>query len=384
MRMEEDRNINTEAAPVLEKRPVDREHVRILGRTFRAAGVLWLGYSASGIEFVTHARQVHADIAGITEMGDPSQQAYLAVITDGDEENARRIRVEKGMHTYSLCENEEGKQIRVRVVKLSEARNDKTGIACLRTDAEVYPSQGKDLKLLFIGDSLTAGYGVNVMMPQYAPYVFSTMDEDVRKAYPYLTANALDADFQMVCESGDGIISRCIDPGMDLPDTTDLIPFMYPYVDKHTEEIVRIVLSSRGGHYEEPGDTVPGPNGLSVYDPSEFVPDIIITNLGANDCTFTKGIARREEHFMKRYADFLRALSLDYPAARRLVTYGLTEKSLSQACREAAMLSDSAYLELPLQDPADGFGAAEHPSAETHRKTAALLTEKIRAMRGLA
>ena len=72
---------------------------------------------------------------------------------------------------------------------------------------------------------------------------------------------------------------------------------------------------------------------------------------------------------MQRYAQFLAALGRDYPGALKIAAYGLMEQSLAPAVREAAFLSDSLYLPLPVLDPADGLGGGQHPGALTHAKT---------------
>ena len=53
----------------------------------------------------------------------------------------------------------------------------------LDTDGNIKPTEPKERKLLFIGDSITAGYGVN---GEQSDTVFTTKTEDVTKAYPCL------------------------------------------------------------------------------------------------------------------------------------------------------------------------------------------------------
>ncbi len=345
-------------------------NVRIIGRVLRIAHTTWLGWSGSGIAFKTSASEVTADLVSITNSGSYADYAYLGLVLNDDIEHMQKIRVDRGTHTIELLHNPELHETKVQLLKLSESRNDKIGIAMIHADSPILPTRAKERKILFIGDSVTAGYGVDI--EDDGAYSFSTRDENVLHSYAAMTARALDADFQIVAGSGKGVISNSIDPSTDLPDTEGLIPALYPYVDRHAEEIIKIYLSAHGQN-ENARD-------LTVYDPGFFVPDVIVTFLGTNDSFFTKGIPTRMQHFTQRYSELLRALGRDYPGAQRLVIYGTMEQSLSEACYQAAGLSNSQYLQLPLQDPADGFGGGMHPSLRTQEKLAEAVTTRIRQM----
>lgn len=390
MDTEREREITENGAAVKEVRylPYDG-HFRLLGRTLDIADILWLGFSASGLEFFTDASSVRIETEGLTDTGDPAQYAWLAVIVNDDDENARRIRIERGTHVYTILEDPERTKKKITILKLTESKNDKVGIAAVLADGWVRPSKEKDFRILYLGDSLTAGYGTEVLTDHggFDDYVFRTDDVNVMKGYAFLTSRLLNADQMMICMSGSGVISKYVDPSSEIADTQDLIPELYPYTDKITEQIVRIILAARGNRKVAWNTRSSGTagsfaiaEGISAFDPASYVPDIIVSNLGTNDASFTRGINSRERYFEQRYYELLRALAKDYPNAARLVVYGMVEKSLSPSAKGAAFLSGSDYLELPLMDPADGYGAGGHPSALTHRKAAELLADKIREM----
>lgn len=352
-----------------EQFPVTTEHVRILGRTLRIGGALWLGWSGSGIEFTTDASLVTIRIQAITPTGAPSDVAYLGLILDGDEQSMQRIKVERGEHTYTLLSNFALRRHTVQLIKLSEARNDKVGLLSITADTPLVPTRESDRRILFIGDSITAGYGIDCEDPAHYDGL-TTAAENVVKAYAWQTARALGAACHIIAWSGSGIISQYIDQDSDLPVTEDLIPALYPYTDRSTEEIVKIYLSAHGK-----GEN---PRQHTVFDPQTFVPDTIVTYLGTNDASFTRGIPSRERYFTERYTQLLKALRADYPNARRVVLYGTMEQSLSESCAMAAHLTESDYLELPLMDPeTEGIGAAMHPSAMTQQRIAQILTRNI-------
>lgn len=349
--------------------PVTSEHVRILGRTIRIDDALWLGWSGSGIEFTTDASEVSMEILAVTPTGAPSDYAYLGIILDGDEEHMTRVRIERGQHSYTVLSNFALRRHTVLLVKLSEARHDKVGLVSITADTPLVPTRAADRRMLFIGDSITAGYGVDCEDPFHYDGM-TTAAENVTRAYAWRTARALGADCQIIAWSGNGIISQYIDPDTDLPVTEDLIPTLYPYTDRSTEQIVKIHMSAHGRMQDL--------QALTVYDPHEFVPDTVVTYLGTNDATFTKGIAARERYFTERYVQLLKALGADYPGARRIVLYGTMEQSLAEACAYAARLTDSDYLALPPMDPAtEGMGAVMHPSAIAQQRIADILVQNI-------
>lgn len=352
--------------------PMTAEYVRILGRTLRIDGMLWLGWSASGIAFTTQAAEAAVDILAVTATGDAADYAYLGVIVDGDDAHLRRIRIERGRHSYPILSDGAPGTHRIELIKLSEARNDKIGLVSVTADAPITPAETPAGRILFIGDSMSAGYGIDCADPAHYDGL-TTAAENVTRAYSWLTARALGADVQIIAWSGNGIISQTIDPDTDLPVTEDLMPALYPYVDRTTEEIVKIYLSAHGRSENL--------RELTVFDPRDFVPDVIVTYLGTNDASFTKGIPAREQHFMERYVELQRALQADYPDATRIVLYGSMEQSLALMCEMAAHVTDADYLQLPPIDPAtEGTGAGMHPSAIGHRNIAARLTARIREL----
>lgn len=349
--------------------PVTNEHVRILGRTLRIDNALWLGWSGSGIEFTSDAQEVTIEIMAITPTGAPEDYAYLGLIIDDDVDHLQRIRLERGQHTYTLLSNFALRRHKIQLIKLSEARNDKVGLISLTADTPLVPTRQPQRRILFVGDSITAGYGVDCADPAHYDGL-TTAVENVTKAYSWLTARALGADCQIIAWSGNGVISHYIDPDTDLPITEDLIPALYPYTDRATEQIVKIYMTAHGNRQNL--------TDLTVYDPHTFVPDTIVTFLGTNDATFTKGIPARERYYTERYTQFLKALRADYPNARCVVLYGTMEESLKEACAYAARLSGADYLELPPMNPeTEGVGAVMHPSLITHQHIADILVQNI-------
>ena len=144
---------------------------------------------------------------------------------------------------------------------------------------------------MFIGDSITAGYGVN---GEQSDTVFTTKTEDVTKAYPYLTAKEVSADPWYVCWSGGGIISRWIPPETELPLTDILMPELF-----------------------ETGKDL------------DFIPGLISINLGTNDASYTRDDEGRKEKFGARYLAFVRRISEVYPDTPNFITVWLDGENVT-------------------------------------------------------
>ena len=89
------------------------------------------------------------------------------------------------------------------------------------------PLPEKELKLEFIGESITCGYGID---DEDENHHFQTATEDATRAYAYKTAMALDADYSLVSYSGHGIISGYTENGQRLE--THKVPDVYEKLGK--------------------------------------------------------------------------------------------------------------------------------------------------------
>ena len=185
-------------------------------------------------------------------------------------------------------------------------------------------------EMLFIGDSLTAGYGVDGINGISA---FRTADEDVTKTYAYQAAEMLHADSRIVAYSGNGVLSRWIAPEQDTPYTKNILPEIFPYIQNE-------------------------------------VPDLIVCNLGTNDASYVRQIPSRERAFVEKYTDFIQQLKKVFADAKILLLYGLMEQTLCEKVQETAQRCGTEFLKLPLQNPVNGMGTDGHPGARTQQEIA--------------
>lgn len=314
------------------------ENMRMLGLVQENQGVCYLDWSASGFEFETDAQEIRVELEGQMSLPEDVYYAWIGVFVDGV--CFRKIRVERERKQYTLYESSSPEKVKIRILKLTEKQYDRIAVLAMYADGQCYPTDTPKCRILFIGDSITAGYGVD---GQDGISVFTTKEEDVTKTYAYKTADALEADCHIVAWSGNGVISRWIPPERELPDEDGLMPDIFPY-----------------GQVEQP--------------------DIVVSYLGTNDASYTRKIPSREELYAKRYSAFLNRIHTLCPKTPILLLCGLMENTLNQTVASVAEANGYEYLQFALQDVGDGIGTDGHPGPIVHRKAARLLVERLHKM----
>lgn len=341
------------------------DEVKKLGRTHAYDETLWLGLSGSGVEFSFTGKK-----AEITLRGDSTAQGTNNWARVGIWVNGTRVvdtQIDQARKTYTVFESETDETVIVRIVKLSEAAMSTVGIQRIAVDAErgIQPTPAKKHKIEIIGDSITCGYGID---DEHAEHSFSTATEDVTKAYSYQAVQALGADYSIVSYSGYGIISGYTDNDTKL--LTHLIP---DYYEKWAK--------SEG----KPGGTL---DPLSVaWDFTQFVPDLIIINLGTNDDSYTQNDLDRQTEFAAQYTEFLKTVRSRNAHAVILCVLGImgdrlypfVEQAVSQYI-EATGDSNATTLKLDVQRPEDGYAADYHPSRKTQSQAAEHLVRHIQKL----
>ena len=183
------------------------ENVRYIGRNLEQNGTAWLVQSGSAVEFTVNAKSAEVTITGDSGINNgPEYAPRYAVLIDG-EIIADEIMTDK-TRTIELFSGEASRTATVKVIHLSEANQGAVGVTGIKVDSDspspVVPTPEKDLRIEFIGDSITCAYGVEGASQNES---FKTTTENFMKSYAYLTAQKLDADYSAVCYSGHGIIS---------------------------------------------------------------------------------------------------------------------------------------------------------------------------------
>ena len=346
------------------------ETAKLVGRTYLNDDTLWAAFSGSGAEFTYTGKKLDITVIGdhAATAGNDENYARVAIYVDG--ERVIDDMLNEKEKTYTAFESDTAKSVDVQIIKLSECAMSTFGIKPIKlADGEkIEPAKAKDLKIEFIGDSITCGYGVD---DENKEHHFKTSTEDVTKAYAYKTAQALNADYSMVSISGYGIISGYTDDGKKKPEQT--IP---QYYDK------------LGFSYNKFADNLEVAS--LEWDFNNYKPDIVVINLGTNDMSYATNDTTRAE-FEEGYTEFLKQVRSHNPDAYIFCTYGVMGNTLLQniknVCDQYSAETGDAkvkFFTLPMQDEnINGIVADWHPSEKTHEICAEKVVRSIKETLGI-
>ncbi|MDE6665867.1 MAG: hypothetical protein K2K14_06735 [Ruminococcus sp.] len=338
---------------------VTEDNVKYTGRNYYDGKTAWLVQSGSAVEFTVNAKSAEVTIeCDYSVNNDEKYRPRYAVIVDG--EIILDEVVSEKTKTVELFSGTASRTAEVKIIHLSEANNGTIGVSEIKTvsnsPASVVPAEKKDLKIEFIGDSITCAYGVE---GQSAYENFTTATENFMKSYAYLTAEKLGADYSAVSYSGHGIISGYSNDGER--ETNSLVPKYYKNYGSLKD-------------YAKPWDFTADPN------------NVVVINLGTNDSSYIdKDFDERKQEFVDGYAEFLETVRECNPDAYIICTLGimgctdeypLIEQAVEIFKEKTGDEKITSY-QSPVQNSADGYGSDWHPSAVTQQKNAYILADKI-------
>ena len=252
----------------------------------------------------------------------------------------------------TLAENLKDTIHDVRITYAIEGYELKPVFRAFRIDGKLLPAESKpELKIEFIGNYITCGYGIEEENPENG---FTYDTENHTLTYAYRAARALNADFNVTARSGIGIYRNYGGPregeGMTMP-----LEYDYTLLYNHDHQ----------------------------WDHSKFNPDIICINLGTNDTSKDNyDIALYENH----YRDFLRYLRELHPEAKIVLLTGsmLQGKPLADVKDALDRLAEEDEqifrFDMSPQTGDLGYGANWHPSARQAERMADELTPFLRQL----
>ena len=345
------------------------------GRWLEHNGIRYFDYSASGFCFVMKGKKAEATFVTDADKWVEENKAVLGVfVTDGDDtsigaipdEPNFRVTLRDAETRCTLFESDVEKTVTVRVMKFSEAAFGYAGLKSLEISEGTVVEPVKTtvgLKLEFIGDSITCGYGIEGI---WEKDTFTTQQERPDKAYAFRTAKALGAQVQLCSWSGIGITSGYVDPEtVNLPETSWLMQSVWPYSDKS--------LSLRLGIEPEVWDSG-----------ARYEPDVVVINLGTNDISWVRGIEDRRLNYVAALRMLIEAVHRRSPQAKILCCLGVMGEALNESVTEAVKLFKKDFPKVTVetllyteQKPEDGIGTDWHPSPVTHKKMAEKLISSI-------
>ena len=328
------------------------ENVKFIGRFYIKDKITWLVLSGSAIEFYLTGKSAEVILAGESNaiyFAEDQRARYAIYIDDNKIFDTTMGELEK---TIKLFENEEEKEIKVRIILLSEGSHGGIGVknininTCSSTEKVIRPSEYKKLRIEYIGDSITCAYGIECKSTSEP---FQTTTENFELTYAFLSAKELDADYSGVCYSGSGVVGG-----------GNQMPQHYTKTNAFTS-------------YNEEWDFTKFPN------------DVVVINLGTNDSGYQA--ESKHDEYIQEYTKFLGLIREKNPNAYIICTLGmmgceglfpLIEKAIS-------LFGDKKVFSffLPNQNPEDGIGSQYHPNWVTHAKDAKIVAENIRKILGI-
>jgi len=212
------------------------------------------------------------------------EQTYLDVVVDG---KGRRIRLNSGRQTLALAEGLTAGPHTVEIVNRSETWQGNAALLSFDTDGAWRAAPGLPArKLLLLGDSITCGAAVDRVAGETKA---GASWANPRASYGMLMAKQLNAQVQLVCYGGRGLI-RTWDGK-----TNDLNLADYYNMALPTQPVA-----------------VP-------WNQRDYRPDAIVVAIGTNDMTI--GIPEREQ-YVQAYVTLVRMLLRDHPQAQIMLTEG--------------------------------------------------------------
>ena len=342
------------------------KNIKKLGHFVDDGKQIWLISSAAEAGFrVKGATRLLLKLRADDSVLDPEKETLLPrfeIRLDGKKILDARLTAKDAAVT--VFEGDEKRDADIRLIKLNEG-NSLFALREIVTDGETEPLPERPLKMEFIGDSITCGYGVEGKSEMET---FTTATENAAKGYAFLTAEALDADAVLTCYSGHGIVSGYTGDPAVINDA-DLVP---PYYEKEGRNDFRLPT----GKYPQETDR----------DFSQFQPDYIVLNLGTNDLSWCQADAERGKAYAELYKAFLKTVRKDNPGARILCTLGVMGTGLNGMMQQAAEAycretgdKQIRILLLEEQNAArDGFGSDFHPNEITQRLLAGTVTDALK------
>ena len=235
------------------------DKLRLLGRAQVLPSGIACDHSGTGIELCLDAcGEVFLTVYSTVEK-EGSDFIYFTLYVDG-ERLPERLSAPIGESVIRVADFSDKGKRKIRIVKQSESNYNLCELRSISLCGELCDAPARRDKLIeYIGDSLSCGMGVlgkkGVEFPQ------SSRWEDVTQGYTYMSAEALEADYLIISESGIGLAGSWYDPLLDFYSA-------FSYKRDKTKK----------------------------YDFSQ-IPDLIVINLGTNDFYLNceLGICKTEE-----------------------------------------------------------------------------------------
>ena len=338
----------------------DNPNLRLLGRMDLTQSPLCLDWTGCGVEFCHRGSDVWAEL----EAPEKAPIFYMIVLADGCP--VVRFPVEPGVRFYPLILGMEAdKERTVTLMKETQCMPDSPAgtvkLRFLRCEGELLPLPPRDLRIEFIGDSLTSGEG---SLAPLGNEEWITAWFSARGNYSWYACDMLNADRRILSQSGYGTVWNYLhDEARNMADGYELIAG---------------VLS--GPEAEARGCRKP-------YDFSSWPADIVCIRLLSNDAggmNLKQSFDQDHDTLVQGCLRLIEKVRVNNPQAK-IVWVKPGTGCHPEVADEAAELArakglrDIYTFSLPDYQPED-CGARSHPNAAWNRMAGELLGNYLRSL----
>lgn len=324
------------------------DNATFFGRVIPGEKLTALEWTGSGVRLRFRGTGLSM-MLGTTET-DPAFLPDISVSLD--DAPPERLTIQ-GARQITLAENLPYGEHTVSVTKVTEATAHPLTLSFVKVLAphgeEAVLLPPPDLparRILFIGDSITCGYG-NIGKATSGSY--RSAEQDGLQTYAAQIAGRFDADAHYVCYSGKGIAKNVNG------DTDELLPVLFRYAS---------------------------PTRKDAWDFSTWVPDLVVINAGTNDVFG----GASPEMFQQQASAFLEQIGSLYPDCPVIWCYGLMNQEMAEPARKAVEKADAgrnrmAFLLLDMLSAGEK-GAVGHPNVRAHKRCADQLIPLVESLTG--
>jgi lysophospholipase L1-like esterase len=323
--------------------PATDAHIITMGRTLTTSdSTLLIGFPGVTIKANVIGRKLTA------AMHSSSGNSWVDIIVD--ESEVKTVNITNQLSTVALFDFPESGKHSVEIIHRSENWHGQLTIEHFDLSGEKFllPTPLPKRKILLLGDSVTCGEAIDRIAGENK----NPRWWNARESYGMLTAKALNAQIQLVCWGGRGLV-RSWNGKTDEAN----LPDFYAY-------------------------TVGDHNSNMIWDHTKYQPDLIVSAIGTND--FSQGIPEREA-YVTAYVKFINTLLSNHPQAHIALTEGAIlngekKAALIDYIREAISRVNNVRVQqvTSLHYPGDALDA--HPTKEQHAAMANDLTPQLKAL----
>ena len=324
--------------------PATAKQVATMGRTEKASdGSIRFSYPGVSLWVNFEGKSLAMDVQS---SGD---QSYLEIIVDAGEPKV--VKLSSSVISLRLVSEAVAKKHSVEIIHRSETWHGVIRLKQFTTDGKfLAPPRLPKRKMLVLGDSVTCGEAIDRLEGEKK----NTRWWNPRLSYGMLAAQALNAQVQLVCMGGHGLIRTW---------------------DGKTNEL------NLPDYYQL---TIPDQANPVKWDQHHYEPDVIVSAIGTND--FSKDIPDRET-YVNTYVKFVSTLLSDHKHAQVVLTEGAIlsgekKAALIDYIAETVKRINNKRLHIATSTHYPGDNIDAHPTKAQHAAMAKDLVPQLKAIMG--